>query len=608
MHFSAATGAGALRLPLLRSVMLSEEKVQSEQTQRRSQSAGAIGFQKEEDEFKTLQLVTGQDAIAFFARMGNDTPMKFVYCNRAETRDEFRPYDLVIVNRKQVEPEMFTISTTGVVHVQPNSPSEFISLADWMHEATSFNILRSIRFFRDYLIAKMFRLWRSNVRYRLYVKQRKQLSRNLFLARPSFCDSLLEVKKLMFEMDQIKLTKIKPNVSDSTQFVQDQSTQRNNATKKIEGVIDKLETCVEKVTKGVKERARAYDSGISGQDSSDNRFAQHLRGNDKSKSMVSVKKERAERIRRLKHAALEADMLGDFIRLVDYMEVEHLVGLVTSTIGDLYHQLQHRKSPLFVTVVSFQPEDLLFQPAVKDFCKILGDMKDAMISGVDSIERILWMSKFKPYVSNQLNDSPKVEKIIRNDRFYQDTREVILQKVEDDFRETVESVVFLEKYRPVYEFGRNWDFQAYCDAGHSVESIQKDMTQQTEWATEVERIRQLYEVGIFQAETRGLKFALLPVTKDTLNDMKELLLRIFHNSCIELQSLYQEKIKSLDEEPETLPVYAAHVKSFRSIREEGKDMHVRAERIEHVHNLLIDHQMKIPAPDAGLFYSSNMFF
>ena len=244
---------------------------------------------------------------------------------------------------------------------------------------------------------------------------------------------------------------------------------------------------------------------------------------------------------------------------------------------------------------------------MKDFHKYLVNMKEAMVSGVDSIERILWMSKFKPFVSNQLSDSPKVAKIIQNDRFFNDTKAVILQKVEDDFSETVESVVFLEKYRPVFEFGRNWDFQAYCDAGHSVESIQKDMSQQTEWATEVERIRQLYEVGIFQAETRGLKFALLPVTRDTLNDMKELLLRIFHTSCLDLQVLYQEKIKNLDEEPETLPNFAGHVKSFRSIREEGKGMLERAERIEHVHQLLLDHEMKIPAPDAGVILETLSF-
>ncbi len=31
-----------------------------------------------------LQLRTGEDAIAFFARYGNSTPLKFVYCNRSD--------------------------------------------------------------------------------------------------------------------------------------------------------------------------------------------------------------------------------------------------------------------------------------------------------------------------------------------------------------------------------------------------------------------------------------------------------------------------------------------------------------------------------------------
>lgn len=31
-----------------------------------------------------LQLKTGEDAIMFFARYGNSTPIKFVYCNRTK--------------------------------------------------------------------------------------------------------------------------------------------------------------------------------------------------------------------------------------------------------------------------------------------------------------------------------------------------------------------------------------------------------------------------------------------------------------------------------------------------------------------------------------------
>lgn len=93
-------------------------------------------------------------------------------------------------------PEHFTISAAGVVHVQPSEPSEFIPLAEWMHQSTAFNILRNIPYFKHYLVAKTFRLWRSNVRYSLYCQQRRKLAHNLFLARSSFCEPLVRISKV----------------------------------------------------------------------------------------------------------------------------------------------------------------------------------------------------------------------------------------------------------------------------------------------------------------------------------------------------------------------------------------------------------------------------
>ena len=98
---------------------------------------------------------TGDDAVAFFARHGNNTPLKFVYCNRSDSGEAFRPYDLTVVPRKAIHSEYFTISASGVVHISPGVPSAFVSLAEWIRESTLFNVLSSIRFFKHYLVTKV---------------------------------------------------------------------------------------------------------------------------------------------------------------------------------------------------------------------------------------------------------------------------------------------------------------------------------------------------------------------------------------------------------------------------------------------------------------------
>ena len=101
----------------------------------------------------------------------------------------------------QVDAEYFTMSACGIVHVfASEQPSEFLPLSTWMQQSTFFNVLTSIRFFKHYLVAKIFRLWRANVRYKLYVGQRKKLCRRLFLAKPAFCSTLLEINALCYEL------------------------------------------------------------------------------------------------------------------------------------------------------------------------------------------------------------------------------------------------------------------------------------------------------------------------------------------------------------------------------------------------------------------------
>jgi len=590
-----------LRLPMLRGIMAPD---QAGTVVAKPQNKIKITNVEEFEE--QLNLVTGEDAITFFARHGSNTPVKFVYCNRKETGDEFRPYDLVIVDRKKANPEYFTISAAGVVHVNPPAPSEFISLADWMHQSTLFNVVRSVRFFKHYLIAKMFRLWRANVRYRIYCKQRNQLARNSFLARPSFCPSLLEVNKIMYEMDTIKLTKIKGQVCEADKFEEDQVNQRTSASKKFEATHDKLEACVEKVCKGVKDRARAYDHGVASDDLSNSKFAQNLlSGNGKSKSMVAVKKERAERVRRLKHAALEADMLGDFIRLVDYMDVEHLYEICATTTVEMFSGLLSRRTPLFTTKISFNPQGLTYDPTCNYIHKNINSMLEGMVSTVDTVERVLANPKFMPYVSNTLVEGlegPKVASIIHGDQTFVDTRTEINLKIDSDFELTKETVSFLEKYRPVYEFGTSWNADEYASNGeHTVQSIKADMNQQTLWANDVDRIRQAYDAGIFQAETKGLKNGLIPDLKKTLKDMKALLLKMFQDKVTGLQKEYTTKIELLDDDPQNLPVFAKHVESSREIESERTVLLEKADEVIIMHGLLEEYGMKIPSQDAVAF-------
>ena len=71
----------------------------------------------------------------------------------------FRPYDLVVVTREEIDPEYFTISATGVMHIKKGEQSVFTLLGDWMRDEAMFNLISKIKFFRTYLIGRCFRRW-----------------------------------------------------------------------------------------------------------------------------------------------------------------------------------------------------------------------------------------------------------------------------------------------------------------------------------------------------------------------------------------------------------------------------------------------------------------
>lgn len=78
---------------------------------------------------------------------------------------------------------------------QGETSTEVISLSDWMHESTMFNIIINIQFFKNYAITKIFNLWKANVHYRIFCKTRKKLIHDSFIAKPAFAEHLLKINE-----------------------------------------------------------------------------------------------------------------------------------------------------------------------------------------------------------------------------------------------------------------------------------------------------------------------------------------------------------------------------------------------------------------------------
>lgn len=198
--------------------------------QMESESGGTQSQDLDETGHADLSKVkTETDAVAFFARHGSTTKTKFLFCNRASTDPlVFEPYKLVVVPRSQINPEHFTISATAVMHICPGKPSECIRQEEWMRQAFVHSLLRSLPFFKSFVARRVLNLWSHATRKYVFEQKRDMLCTTLFIAKPIYCEHLLQIHKVLSGLSSVKLIDLKPVLYDISQFNAQQHALRSD--------------------------------------------------------------------------------------------------------------------------------------------------------------------------------------------------------------------------------------------------------------------------------------------------------------------------------------------------------------------------------------------
>jgi len=548
-----------------------------------------------------VALKTGEDAINFFAQHGSSSPIKFVHLVKADSGINFRPYDLTIVKPADVGTEYYTMSSSGLVHVAPNTASEFTPLAEWMRQSTNFNMLRSIRFYKYYLHTKAFNLWRSSVRFKLYLQQRTKIQDSLFLAKESFCDPLLELKKQMIELQGVSLLDLEPRQGKKNfakdDFLESQILKRGEATKQFESVFERIQSIVQHVCENVANLADVHDDGEDGEG-----MWQQV---ERNKSMVAIKAEQANRKRILKRASQENAMLADFIRAVDYLVVECLTEKAISTSDGFLNQLNvKRKNGLFETSVQFSEVSTVFSPPCPEIQKIISDAIDKLINTVNSVNRIVYTRPFTEHVQAVVKDAPNVQLMIRNSRAYQEICNDINAKVKEDFlhAEDYVSLHVTDMFRDIYDDVRNWDLNAYMmNPNMNVSKYKADIERVQSYEDKLFKfMRGSKPIGILDVETRILQDIMNPMIRKKLTDIKKLVLILAEKMCKNQLNTLTKGIQALSNVPHSLKEFAGYVEKASSLKskERGSTGLVKAgETVEKMYNLLNHHKEEIPIKD-----------
>eukprot|EP00794_Sanderia_malayensis_P003656 gene3656-4173_t len=300
---------------------------------------------------------TGFEVIESLVRYHSVDMTRIWYLNLSQTV-HYRPYDLIVVSKNQVESEHFVISVFGVLHVKPNGESELISLGQWYREATLYKTITKIRYFKTYLVLKSFKLWRSNVKFLKFSKIRKKVKDIHLLEVPSMREAILKINQLLREMESISLF---PFDDDCCYRLENFTSSVNTLLLKAQKYTEKLYSHCQKIVSKVQDDCLEYLTYCQ--------FELAHKSDNIKESMTVAKQRQIQQTNQLCLAKYIVEKLPCFVQLVKLILEEFMIEFVSRNIAkfvfDIMQVQSEKRRGLFYASFGFDSihHDLVMSPS-----------------------------------------------------------------------------------------------------------------------------------------------------------------------------------------------------------------------------------------------------
>ena len=552
-------------------------------------------------------IFTSNDVIEYYVKNGLGAPIKVFYCVDApRTEDSFTPYDLLVVPKNQVQGknvEHYTVSSSGVVHIRPGVQSEFTPLGEWMRDSSVFSLLRQMKYFKMYLVGKTFKIWRANVRRRLYEQVRRRIERSLFLTKPTFSSTVAELGALCAEVRYTPAIVVDPQTTYQVDdFREIQERQRANV------VVPAMESCqeraaaaLERVIKRTVDQVQEYTKMMETNDSIDAMVS-------KTKSLVAMKRERQERARGYKRIVEESQMLPNLVRLADLMLTEALAAMVQNSMDGLLHVMRHpdpKSKGVLSTTVQFAHELTTFTPDAKGVMRCINEaVVDELVEAIGAMPRLVFMRAFTPLFDGLENhqgfegtQSPM--QVLTTHPNYTDARAEFSRFVESSFEKSVEYAKQFEDLRVVYKFGLSWNQEEYEQKPKDLPTFRADMRVQRNWVGDLDKMRLGGTVGVVYVDAKTLRGDLHSTVTSMLEAMKALLLVAAREESTRVGDAFAKRIKTMEPRPDDLAGFMTLVDHAQTHERSRKEYNNEHKIVEDMYGMLVNYDMRIPAMDGA---------
>lgn len=603
---TASTGGGVQDLDIhLRNIWFMYQEQEEAADEKDKALLHALRGPDQEDREEALLnemklLKTGEDAIAFFAKHGDQSDLQVIHCVSAhEEEGKFRPYDLVVVDEKEKGNEYFMISPKGIVHVSPGKQSEHTTLTSWMHQVMIFTVLVSMSFFRNYLTGTAFQRWRSGASNQIYAKHRQSLSRRLFLAKPIFADAQVKVHEILRSLSFTRLLALDGHHNsmgalELRPFLvqQRELCDRADLDTTAEAAREVLDDAIKKVMNS----AELFNQ-------EDPKLLKMLSGRNVS---VFAKRQAAEReAYRQKLCAFNKSLVGSFVRLVDVIQQSCLVDLAASKACSLLERFA-RTSKLFLVSPTFGEAKtsgdekgipLGLEPGKKDFQEGMQQVLEQIVA----VCKVPNVTSYRKYMRHFKQDpAPAIPTdVIHNNPVFRTTLQGLMKQIESDFEKAHQfgESHFAVVYK-IHLHSLSWDTDAFGRAKHTHDTLARGMSEMQVFDKHLQKLTTKHPVGFLSIEVTALRDAMVTHVKLSVKAMQSKLSELALETCKKAAVRYHEVNQKLQERPKNLEQLVEYVRSFKRIGGEVADLEALKTSVEDMYATLAQHNIRsAPADD-----------
>ena len=386
----------------------------------------------------------------------------------------------------------------------------------------------------------------------------------------------------MYEFHNFKTISISPIRNwDVEEFKTEQKKIRDDAKNQFEGVFEKIVLEMETVKRQVHEsKDLKLPSEID-----DNKLGKQNR----QKPIVQMKKEAAERQQRITLAERDKKLLGNYVRLIDYMMIENLVRVNNNSMFFLIEEMKkERKNGLFIVTVTFgqsseETNIMNYNPPEEEIRTSMESVLRDMIGTVSKVSRIQNHMSFESLVKDL--KEPDISTIIYNSREYALISEQMRERILIDFQQAEEYVSSnYEKCREIDQFV--WNKEEYEKQVHSIAKMQEDFDKFQKWVINIGRYITDKAKGIIFIEGKRQLTKLLPVVADASSTLKDYIYSKMKEKAASTLDELRQALEQLQKKPESLAGFAIFIENLKRIKDERRRLELATNDVETMHSLL----------------------